>query len=547
MVISSLGKLATAIGGAIVSDVAIGAAKNIAKKVATDAASEVATKYAAKLAEDSVVSVVNRVKHAMTSSITEGGSDLISYSQPARLEPILLLDHRATYVPFVRDVIHTMSSLFTAYFLQSIALDTSISGVKVLKRLDKFNPDRNLAVATRSMLAAGIESYHYGLPFPGESVGMEAYGVSMEATTPPSYGDRLRTAMQNAKIKQEVDRTFNDFNDRLKRQLEEADIRRRVEETNQARDRDNRYERAMDDAAIRKAVDDVYNTFDTKLASAREKELLRQEIEKEFNTYDQRRDRMIEDAKMRKEVDEAVSDRKTYLDGSKDGNSYSVDAKDINKLVTDISNLAVGKMIELTINENGQSAKIPVSVRLRVTGMPSNVLVETLSVGGFDGSFKNRWRQWRAGEIRFWADGVFAMDRIEAHRKASIADKSGYYNAVYKRAGKNALAAGMSGDLSVGTASSIIVMTEATKKELESKLNRRLSDYRTRQSVFEMTYSMLMVVIDPEWETVVIYHRGIEMPTELTAKDVASAAKGNGPDVGDLLKMFMEGKAPNRF
>lgn len=374
-----------------------------------------------KLTEDGVQKAVGRAISMMNDR--SSGGDLISYSQPARLEPILLLDQRATYVPFVRDVIHTMSNLFTAYFLQSIALDTTISGVKVLKRLDKFNPDRDLSVATRSMLST--ESYKDGLPFPGESIGFEAYGPAFE----------------NTGSKEPVD----------------------------------------------------------------------------------------------------------YLDGSNSDNKYSADSRDVTKMVNDITNLAVGKMIEVTISENGQSAKIPVTVRMRVTGMSPQVMTETLSIGGYDGSFKSRWRQWRAGEIRFWADAVFAMDRIEAHKKAAMKDKSGYYAAVHKRDARNGLASVMTGSMSVGTASSIIVMTEQTRKELERNLNRKISDFRTRQDVFQNTYAMLMVVIDPEWETVTVYHRGIEMPTELTAKDITTSAKGNGPDITEILKMFMEGKAPGRL
>ncbi|MGK3882509.1 hypothetical protein ABI028_16105, partial [Enterococcus faecium] len=80
-------------------------------------------------------------------------------------------DARASYVPFIQDAVHSLNSLFTAYYLQAIALDTNISGVKVIRRLDKFNPDRDLAEATRSFFGLesySPESYQFGLPMPGE-------------------------------------------------------------------------------------------------------------------------------------------------------------------------------------------------------------------------------------------------------------------------------------------------------------------------------------------------------------------------------------------
>lgn len=477
-----------------------------------------------KLTEDGVQKAVTRAIGMMNDRAS--GSDLISYSQPARLEPILLLDQRATYVPFVRDVIHTMSNLFTAYFLQSIALDTTISGVKVLKRLDKFNPDRDLSVATRSMLST--ESYHNGLPFPGESLGFEAYGPSFEnkgprkPMDPAEFVNTMDRLIQEERMKAGVSNQTRA--DREKIMQREAEMKQRVQESVDTPEK--REARAMLDAEIRAKVAAKYPN----------------------DTPEKRLERALQDAEIRKFVEEQYAKNPTvYMDGSTSDSKYSVDTKDVTKMVTDITNLAVGKMIEVTISENGQSAKIPVTVRMRVTGMSPQVMTETLSVGGYDGSFKSRWRQWRAGEIRFWADAVFAMDRIEAHKKAAMRDKSGYYAAVHKRDAKNGLAAAMTGNVSVGTASSIIVMTEQTRKELERNLNRKLSDFRVRQDVFQNTYAMLMVVIDPEWETVTIYHRGIEMPTELTAKDITTSAKGNGPDITEILRMFMEGKAPGRL
>lgn len=347
-------------------------------------------------------------------------ANLISYSQPARVEPILLLDDRAAYIPFVGDAVHTLTSLFTAYYLQSIALDTTVSDVKVIKRLDKFNPDRDLAEATRSFFGLesySPESYQFGLPMPGQPMGVENYGVN-----PVDYTASL-----------------------------------------EARDQDDK---------------------------------------------------------------------------------SSLATRDVSKMITDVSNLAVGKVIEVSISENNQQAKIPVTIRCRVTSMPSDVVVETLAVGGEDTSARARWRKFRANELSFWSDIVLATDRIDAHRRALKKDNSGFYNAVYNRANKNAAAAVLSGGPSVGTASSIIVITEQTRQELERRIGNKLADYETRQGIFVNTFSILIAVLDPEWEEVTIYHRGIEMPTKIKASQMSTAAKGTGPDVAEILKAYQLGSAP---
>jgi len=374
---------------------------------------------------DGAFNAARKVLDTAAKSDFSGPTDLISFTQSARLEPIMLVDQKALLVPFISDVSHTMLSLFTGYFLQAIAIDTNISGVRVMDRLDKFNPDRNLQEATRALLSmesAGAlvpydskAAYAHGLPFPGIKVGMEAYGVQV-----------------------------------------------------------------------------------------------------------------------------------SFEDDDKDAKA-GYTAKDMTKLVQDVTNLAVGKVIEVTITENGQSAKVPLTIRLRATSMPSNVLVETLSVGGVDYSASARLRAWRAGELRFWSDIVLGLDRIDAHRAAAVKDTSGYYSAVHKRDTNNKLVSVMKGTPSIGTASSIIVLTEQTRRDLERNINGRLSDFKVRQGIFQNTFSMLMAVVDPEWENVTIYHRGIEMPTELSAKDLKSASKGNGPDLAEILKAYQLGAAPSRL
>lgn len=429
--------------------------------------SKLVNSLADKAADETVGKAIQIAKHTMERNQSQS---LVSFTQSARVEPILLMDEKALYVPFIQDVVHTMSSLFTAYYLQAIALDTTLSGVKVLKRLDRFNPDRNLNAATQALLSSAVsaESYKYGLPFPGQSVGLEAYGIM------PSF----------------------------------------------------------------EAVNEQDQSFKVKLERQRENARIKQIIAEEFGNKTPTEEEIKKNQRIAKAVEE---------EDKKDPVSTLV-TRDVGKMVTDISNLAVGQIIEVTITEGNQSAKIPVTIRLRVTGMPSNVLVQTLSVGGVDTTVGTRWRQWRAGELRFWADLVLAQDRIKAHRDAAAKDKSGYYKAVTERNDKNLVAEIMSqGGPSVGTASSIIVLTDQTRKDLERNITGRISDFKTRERIFGNTFAMLMAVVDPEWGTLTIYHRGIEMPTNLTESNIKKAGSGNGPDIAEILKAYQLGSAPSRL
>lgn len=217
------------------------------------------------------------------------------------------------------------------------------------------------------------------------------------------------------------------------------------------------------------------------------------------------------------------------------------------KYVEKVNNLAVGNVIDVTISEDGKDAVVPVTIRLRVASMPADTMVQTLAVGGTDVTFRSRWRAWRAGEIGFWSDFVMQMDRVDAHRAAMMKDESGYYKTVYARAAKNSAASVMAGGPSLGTASAILVLDVKTAADLERRIGGQLSNFKTRQGIFGHTYSMLMIVVDPDWESVTIYTRGIEMASKLTKNDIKSAGKSDSKELMDILKSYQLGKAPGRI
>jgi hypothetical protein len=468
----------------------------------------------AKLHEKSLGLAIKAAQLAMSNA---KGDSLVSFTQAARVEPILLMDQKAIYLPYIHDVVHTMNSLFTAYYLQAVALDTTLSGVKVLKRLDKFNPDRNLSEATTAFFSP--ESRNIGMPVMGRNLGLEAYGPAFENQKQRKPLDPLQLA------------------DALAAALQDDDLKWNVRKD--AQGRKEKYDTL--DAISRQQIQDGIDTPARREAKALADAAIKARVEAAFpkDTPEQRMKRALEDAEIRKFVED------TYSKIPEDVSSIST--KDVSKMVTDVANLAVGKVIEVTITENEHTARIPVTIRMRVTSMPSPVLVETLAVGGVDVTAGSRWKAFRAGELGFWSDIVLAQDRIDAHRNAIRKDTSGYYNAVYQRANKNLSAELLGAGPSVGNASAIIVLTEQTRQDLERKIGGRLSDYKTRQNIFINTFSMLMCVVDPEWETVTIFHRGIQMPTELNIKYITSSAKGTGPDVAEIMKAYQLGNAPHRL
>lgn len=361
-------------------------------------------------------------------------NSLIEYTKPTRVEPIVLMDDRVVGLSFTNDIMQSLTSIFSGYYLQAVALSVNVGRVDVIKLLDKLNPNRSLDDnLVQGMTNFGnlrtafesIDSYAYGLPVPGEAIGLEHFGL-------------------------------------------EAD--------------------SLYDAATKAKKGDDKGTT-----------------------------------------------------GGKGGNEFG----DSIKLAMDASNLSVGKLLEVEISDGDKKAVFPIAVRLIVTTAPSKGIIHTLSLGSTDKSFKARWHGWRSGQLEFIRDLVLAQDLVDAHKEGLLKDTSGIYSESLKRRNKNVLSAILSGNPSVATASNIVVMADSTRKELERNIGGRLQDFRTREKVFKNTYSMLMVVVDPEWETVTIYHRSIETPTELSAGDMKALNKGKGPDVAEILKAYTMGHSPS--
>lgn len=333
---------------------------------------------------------------------------LIEYTKTARAEPTTMVEKTLIHLPYTTDIMHALTSIFSGYYLQAIAISANVGQVDVIKLLDKVNPNRSPVENTGMFLGSSIsqESYNYQLPRPGQPVGLEAFGL--EAT---GKGATL--------------------------------------------------------------------------------------------------------------------------------------GRDTVKAAQEIANLSVGKLLEVNIESDGHKAIIPVAVRLIVTSVDTETAVNILSAGSKDRSMRERYHGWRAGQLSTWRDMVMCQDLIDEHRRTLLKDKSGIYKQSIDKSRRNKLSGIISLNPSVATASNISVISEETARRVEAAVGGKLKDFRTREKIFKETYMMLMVVVDTAWESVTIYHRSIEMPTELHVKEIKMANKSGSTDVSEILKAYQLGNAPS--
>lgn len=398
---------------------------------------------------------------------------LVSYSKPARAEPITMVDARAINLTYTRDILMSLTSLYAGYYLQAISLAVGVGRINVTKLLDQFNPERSGDKATPGyLLEASLgelaknghllsaESYRFNLPgiSKGKAIGLEAYREAIKDN--PEAQKQLNVAIEAFSLE------------------------------------------AVDNANA-PAPQDAMNG--------------------------------------RPKTREPLKTNR--------GLEYGM-GKDTVSDIHEVPNLAVGKMLEVQINDGQVKGSFPVAVRLLVSSVDPDTLVHILGDGVKDSSTKERWHAWRSGAINL-TDMLFAVDAIDAHRATMLKDKSGTYKEIMRRRRQNGLTTLRSGiaegstKTSIGTASNLVVITEQTLKELERHAGIRFSNAAQRKAVFDMSYLMIVAVVDTDYEHVTFYTRGIATPTELTMKQIQSANKGNGPDVAEILKAYRLGSSPS--
>lgn len=354
-------------------------------------------------------------------------TSLVEFTKVGRVEPLCVVGSDCVNLEYISDVLQSLQSIFTGYYLRALSILGNVQSVKAVKLLDQLNPSRS---AKAKLFGFSTENHQEpDLPQMDWRMAKE------------SYRHRLPTTKNQLALESELDRISTTLQDSGK------------------------------------------NTIDAQ--------------------------------------------------------------------VNQLTNLSIGKQINVEIqagqDKEGKpiTVKVPLAIRLLVTQVPERTLEGMMTLKSSDTSFSARWDAWRSGRIGFFRDLVMCQDLIDEHKKNLINDKEGVYSKIVNRANQSKMAGFMEKNPSLNVASNLIVMSEATAQAIADKLGGKFSSSTVRDKVFQLSYAMIVVVIDRSWERVTFYHRGIKEPTTLGLRDIKISNKGNGPDLADILKAYTMGTAPS--
>lgn len=209
-------------------------------------------------------------------------------------------------------------------------------------------------------------------------------------------------------------------------------------------------------------------------------------------------------------------------------------------------NLAIGRLLHITVGVGKDSIVIPVNVVINPKVINSDDLPNILANIDVDTGYTARYHKWRSGEIKSVIDYLFALDLIENDKKALLTDKSGIFKEARFKKAKGVFNSVITGNVSINNASTMAVISKSTADNLEIALKGKLKNSRVRMGYFKTTNSMLLAVVDARKERIKIYQRGISEVGMYTFTDIQKASKNSGAmDINSILKAYKLGDSPS--
>ena len=242
------------------------------------------------------------------------------------------------------------------------------------------------------------------------------------------------------------------------------------------------------------------------------------------------------------------------------GVSVSGNNKEIIKSINTTVSLPVSRVIELKVGVDGSHTyTVNALVNLYPQIIPDHVFREYVKLG-HKASLAERWFKVRTGEYKFWKDFIFEIGDAEKRAKAIKKDHTGLLQDMIEReqSGFSKIIRNIFNSI-VGfaynnpsqtsnnrknIANSVLVFNKADFNRWTKEINLNFNIERDRNTFMSKTLSMMVIVIDSDFQMVEMYYNGIRNKGEFTFKQIQSQSKSEKYDLAYLMKAFSTVNSP---
>ena len=211
-----------------------------------------------------------------------------------------------------------------------------------------------------------------------------------------------------------------------------------------------------------------------------------------------------------------------------------------NEGLHDTVNMAVGRLYDVNFNTKDVAGvattnKLRVAIRVMPLVATNSTIMAVMGQGTVDATWSERIRGVLSGRLHAIRDGILCQDLIDERMKSAIQDDMDVGLKIHQRVSTNRKFGVLTNNPSLATASNIVVIPEEVASQLEYKAGK-LSDFKSRQKIFDAGYAMIIVVVNRANARMTFYVRGQADFAVLNRKDIEGYAKGKGPDVMEMLR-----------
>lgn len=210
----------------------------------------------------------------------------------------------------------------------------------------------------------------------------------------------------------------------------------------------------------------------------------------------------------------------------------------------------IQKEVEITqkiTSSNGITTDIVIPILIKATVIYSDFSnIETMiSTNDKNKSFGNRLDTYRSGMISM-KDLIFADDLIKEYKNNKLKDKDNLIDFMESRATiANKKAVSNKGAVGLNKYYGILIVSKNQMTIIEQKLGGTIDKPRYREMLMLQTKSLLINVVDTDWERVAMNIKDLKGTTDLSYK-VINSKKGstNSNDLADIFKAISTNKPP---
>lgn len=220
---------------------------------------------------------------------------------------------------------------------------------------------------------------------------------------------------------------------------------------------------------------------------------------------------------------------------------------DKSKFIESKTNYLTSRILEVSIRvDEKQTVSVILNVQIFPRIIPDKVAEAIIDLN-VKPSLTQRWIQLRTGEISFWKDFIFAFDKLKKRREALKEDKNQDlydFNVSSRYKFTNKVSNILSQNKSHNISNRVMIYDETSFKKYCNNVNLNINNPSDRSKFFSRTFSMMLWLINPMYNTTTLYVDAIDTPGTFTFDQLKSNSKTDKVSMADVMEMFAKSQMP---